>query len=123
MKKIIDILKRDLKSGIRDSMILYILVVPFLIAVVLNAVTGSVSESGLTLLVSESLASEETEYLERFAKVTVLATEDAVVERVLDLDDVYGVLKKGDDFEVVAQGNEKAECQKVCEVLYERFRL
>ena len=122
MKKIFEILKRDLKSGTRDSMILYILVVPFLIAVVLYAVTGSVSESGLTLLVPESLDSEETEYLEKFAKVTVVASEDAVAERVLDLDDVYGVLKKGDGYEVVAQGNEKINLQETVRLLLDGLK-
>lgn len=107
MKKIFEILKRDLKSGMRDSMILYILVVPFLIAVVLNAVTGSVSESGLTVLVPESLPAEDTAYLKRFAKVTVVSTEKEVENRVMDLDDVYGVLKKGDTFQILQQGNEK----------------
>lgn len=107
MRKIFEILKRDLKSGLRDYMILYILVVPFLIAVILNAVTGSVSQSGLTLLVPESFRQEEVDYLKSYAKVTVLPSQEAVLDRVRDLDDVYGILKKGEEYEVLLQGNEK----------------
>lgn len=109
MRKIIEILKRDMKSGMRDYMILYILVAPFLIALILNTITGSVSESGVTVVVPKSISREEVEYLKEFAKVTVVADDKEVESRVLDLDDVYGILKLGDSYEVIAEGNEKLD--------------
>ena len=117
LKKISAIIGRDTKSGIRDYMILYILVAPFLIAVILNMLTSSVSQSILRLAVDDTVTSEEISYLSEFAKVEEFGGEEELISRVEALDDVYGITKNGDQFEVVAQGNEKIEMHEMAMLL------
>jgi ABC-2 type transport system permease protein len=117
MKKILAIISRDAKSGMRDYMILYILVVPFIIALILNMLTSSVSESTLNLAVDGSMSAEDLSYLEGYAKVEVFDTEEELTDRISDLDDIYGVVKKGEGYEIIRQGNEKIEMHEMAELL------
>jgi len=117
LKKISAIIGRDTKSGMRDYMILYIILVPFLIAVILNMLTSSVSQSILRLAVDDTLTSEEVSYLSEFAKVEEFGDEEDLISRVEALDDVYGVTKNGERFEVITQGNEKIEMHEMAMLL------
>ncbi|HSL85498.1 MAG TPA: ABC transporter permease [Bacteroidales bacterium] len=117
MKKILAIIGRDTKSGMRDFMIIYILIVPFIIAVILNMLTSSVSQSVLNLGVDESISQEELTYLEGYADVEVFSSEEALIDRVENLDDIYGIVRKGDKFEVIRQGNEKVEMHEMVTLL------
>lgn len=117
LKKILAIMGRDTKSGMRDYMILYILVVPFLIAVILNMLTSSVSQSILRFAVDDTVTEEEISYLTQYAKVEEFESEEALLERVEALDDVYGITKDANGFQVVTQGNEKVDMQEMAVLL------
>ena len=117
LKKILAIMGRDTKSGMRDYMILYILVVPFLIAVILNMLTSSVSQSVLRFAVDDTVTEEDIAYLTQYAKVEEFQSEEALLERVEALDDVYGITKELGVFQVVTQGNEKLEMHEMAVLL------
>ncbi|MBO1264221.1 ABC transporter permease [Proteiniclasticum sp. SCR006] len=117
LKKILAIMGRDTKSGMRDYMILYILVVPFLIAVILNMLTSSVSQSILRFAVDDTVTEEEISYFTQYAKVEEFESEEVLLERVEALDDVYGITKDANGFQVVTQGNEKVDMQEMAVLL------
>ncbi len=117
MKKILAIMRRDTKSGMRDYMILYIIAVPFLIAAVLNMLTSSVSQSVLNLGVDDTLTAEDLTYIREYAAVEVFENEEELISRVENLDDIYGVVKKDGQFEVIRQGNEKVEMHEMVTLL------
>ncbi len=117
MKKILAIIGRDSKSGMRDYMILYIIAVPFIIAVVLNMLTSSVSQSVLSLGADDSLTAEELNYIRDYASVEVFESEEDLISRVENHDDIYGVVKKDGKFEVIRQGNEKVEMHEMVTLL------
>ena len=117
MKKILAIIGRDSKSGMRDYMILYIIAVPFIIAVVLNMLTSSVSQSVINRGTDDSLTAEELTYIREYASVEVFESEADLISRVENLDDIYGVVKKDGTFEVIRQGNEKVEMHEMVSLL------
>ncbi|WP_312649378.1 ABC transporter permease [Proteiniclasticum sp.] len=117
MRKILAIIRRDTKSGMRDYMILYIILVPFIIEAVLNMLTGSVSQSVLSLGVDGTISEEELSYLREYASVEVFEHEDDLINRVENLDDLYGIHKNEGAFEVIRQGNEKVEMHEMVMLL------
>lgn len=116
MKKIWAIFHRDLKSGSRDSMVLYILVLPFLIAVILNLLTASSSGPALNVVVDSSVDTELVEYLKTLGSVEIVTDSDALIERVNRLDDIYGLRMENGSYLIHRQGNEKFEMHEVLQM-------
>lgn len=106
IRKIFAITKRDIKSGIRDSMIFYIFVAPFLLALVLKMMTTSVGSTTINIAVDNSVEPSVIEYLEDFGKVEKLDNIDKINRRVNDTDDIFGLVKEGEKYNIIQQGNE-----------------
>lgn len=106
MRKIIAIILRDIKSGTRDWMIIYLSLASILIALVLRALIPSVSESTLNVVMLDDSPSAFTSYISDKANVSMVSDLEALEERVLRMDDVLGVVAQGENFEIVKQGNE-----------------
>lgn len=106
IKKIFAITKRDIKSGIRDSMIFYIIVAPFILALVLKIMTTSVGATTINIAVDNSVEPSVIEYLEDFGKVEKLNNIDKINNRVNDTDDIFGLVKEGEKYNIIQQGNE-----------------
>lgn len=106
MRKILAIILRDIKSGTRDWMIIYLSLASILIALVLRALIPSVSESTLNVVMLDDSPSAFTSYISDKANVSMVSDLEALEERVLRMDDVLGVVAQGENFEIVKQGNE-----------------
>ena len=106
IKKIFAITKRDIKSGIRDSMIIYIIIAPFLLALILKMMTTSVGATTINIAVDNSVEGSVVEYLEEFGKVEGFDNIDKVNNRVNDTDDIFGLVKEGEYYTIIQQGNE-----------------
>ena len=63
LKRILSIALRDLKSGIRDFMIVYILIAPFLLAFILNLLVPGASSITVNVVLEETADKELIEYL------------------------------------------------------------
>lgn len=117
MKNILNILGHDIKSGLRDFMIIFVLIMPLIIAVILNMLTSSISQSTLNVGVDPSIGTEASTYLEKYAKVEHFDNENELRERVSAMDDIYGVIGTEGGYTVIRQGNEKAEMHELLELL------
>lgn len=106
IRKIFAITKRDIKSGIRDSMIFYIIIAPFILALVLKMMTTSVGATTINIAVDNSVEGSVVEYLEDFGKVEILNNIETIKSRVNDTDDIFGLVKEGEKFTIIQQGNE-----------------
>lgn len=113
MKNIWTIFRRDVKASFRDSMVLYILAMPFVIAVILNLLTTSTSGSSLTVVADPSVDREVVRQLESIGTVEAAADGEALKARVNALDDVYGLRLEDGRYMVYHQGNEKVPMQEV----------
>ena len=103
MRRIFNIVKRDIKSGTRDWLIIYLAAAPILLALVLRMLIPSVGDSTLNIAIYEDTPSELVAYLESYAKVEKIKDLE---ERVLRMDDVFGVVVTDNGLEIIAQGNE-----------------
>lgn len=105
-RRIFAITLRDLKSGLRDYMILYVLVAPLLLAVILKAFVPSAGANLIHVAVLEDADSAWVEMLGQYGTVEQFKTRDDLIKRVQDTDDVFGVIDTGGNTEVIAAGNE-----------------
>lgn len=122
LKKIMTVFLRDLKVNTRDFMTLYIIVVPIIFAIGINFFTPSVNDTTVNLALIEGENTTQEEYLKNFAKVEVLADEEAVKKRVEGRDSVIGLVPSGESYQLIAEGNEPEgiiDFAKVLEACYE----
>lgn len=112
MKKILAIIGRDIKSGTRDWLIIYLSLASILIALILKALIPSVSNSSLNLVVTEDTSPAFVQYLESKAQVSLVSDQAALEERVLRIDDVLGVVETGGTYSIIKQGNEAYQMEE-----------
>jgi len=104
MKKILAIVSRDVRSGTRDWLIVYLSVVPFFLALLLRLVVPGVMGMSLNVVALEADPLVAT--ISRYAQVETVASQELLEERVMRLDDVLGVRTTGEKTEIILQGNE-----------------
>ena len=105
-KKIWAIFIRDLRINTREFITIWILAMPIIFALVINALAPSINDSTVRLALVEGENTEQAEYLEDFARVSLFENEEAVRERVERRDDYIGILRDGDEYYILTQGNE-----------------
>jgi len=72
VKRILSIFKRDVKSGARDFLLLYIILAPVIIAIGLRFFIPSVNAISFQFALDEKLNSEVFEAFDRYGKVEAL---------------------------------------------------
>jgi ABC-2 type transport system permease protein len=117
MKKIITIFKRDLKVARRDFVLMYVIVAPILIALLLSGMAPDVAESSILIAVDNSLSESEIDILSEIAQVQVYDSYEGVVKRVSDTDDIYGIVRNNNRYEVVLEGNEAGDMQSMMRLI------
>jgi len=122
MKKIFAIVSRDIKSGTRDWLVVYLAIAPILIALVLKALIPGVSDTTLNVVLLEDTPIEVQEHIEAYAKVTYVDSQDELEERVLRIDDVFGLNIVNDEYEIVAQGNEVYNMVQLFSSVIDQYR-
>lgn len=122
MKKIMAVTGRDLRSGIRDHMVIYILIAPFLLALILKALTVSGGMTAIHIAVDDSIDRNFLEYLETVTDVRVFDRKDEVINRVNDTDDIFGLVKEGETFDIIVQGNETEGMAEALEHIVNAYR-
>jgi len=106
LRRIIAVTMRDLKSGTRDFIAVYIMIAPVLLALVLRAIVPGAGASTVKMAVLETADEAMIEYLEGYGKVETYRSGDAIKSRVRRTDDIFGVVPDGAEFLVIEQGNE-----------------
>ena len=121
LRKIWAIFIRDLKINTREFITIWIMSVPVLFALVINALAPSINDSTVRLALVEGENPAQVEYLENFARVSLFSDEEAVSDRVARRDDFIGIVRDGDDYYILAQGNENqavVDFAKTLQALY-----
>jgi len=106
LKKIWIIFSRDLKISSRDFLGLYILVLPVLLALGINALAPSVNDTTVHLALLEGDNPDLAANLEQYARIDLFASVDQVTTRVQERDNVIAILPAADSYYILAQGNE-----------------
>lgn len=106
MKRVLNIAKRDLKSGLRDFLIIYIIIAPIIIAFILSGFIPSAESASLTFAVDSSISNELVEEFKKYGTVEIFQSKKDLEERVSAIDDVIGITAIDGIYEIVAEGNE-----------------
>jgi len=117
MKKILAVFLRDIKSNSRDFIAMYIILVPIIFGIIINLLVPSVNETTLNLAFVEGENPSQVEYLENFAKITLVSDYEAMEERVSRRDQVIGIYNEGGAYQILVQGNEMTESQDFAKLL------
>lgn len=105
IKRILQIIKRDLKSGMRDAMIIYIVAAPILIALLMRLFIPSVNSASMQFAVLEE-DHHLYEHLRQYGKVENFENIDELQDRIKNVDDVVGIVGDQGSFRVILEGTE-----------------
>ena len=108
-KKTLIIVFRDLSVSYRDFMSLFMIVIPVILALAVNAFAPGIEDTTVNLVFIEGENANVIEYLEDFANVTTVKDYAALEKRVLKRDHIIGIAGEGEDSYLLAQGNEPEE--------------
>ncbi len=106
LRRIGAVMIRDVKSGTRDFMTIYIMIAPILLALVLKAVVPGAGATTIKVAVDGSIDADVVEYLKGYARVETYDDRDRIESRVSRTDDIFGLVREGDEFVIIEQGNE-----------------
>lgn len=106
MKAILNLLRQDLATALRDNIVLYMIVSPLLLALLVRLFLPSVEATGLTMALSGQVGDDLTAALEDYAVVEIFDTEEAVIARVEQNDAVPGVILEEREAVLLFEGNE-----------------
>jgi ABC-2 type transport system permease protein len=121
MKKILSIVGRDIKSGTRDWLIIYLAIAPILFALVIKALIPSVGSSGLNLVLMQGTDNDLAKYLSNYATVEYATDTDAMEERILRMDDVFGITQNSNGIELIKQGNETGNMDMLLSNILDKY--
>ncbi|ETA79706.1 ABC transporter permease [Youngiibacter fragilis] len=106
MRRVLVLFMKEIKTGLRDSMILYILIAPFILALLLKAISASVSATTINVAVDGSVSEEISSVLSEYAEVTRYGSKEETIRRIGDSDDIFGLTMEGDRYIIISQGDE-----------------
>ncbi len=115
--KVIKIFLKDLKIASRDAMLLYIIVIPILLAVGISFFAPGVTDTSVKLAMLKDDSPEYIEYIESYAKVELFNSVEEIERRVLKRDDIPGVISHEDSFQIIIEGNEDPSVIQMAESL------
>jgi ABC-2 type transport system permease protein len=104
--RLLTMIRKDIRTGSRDQIVLYMLLSPLLIGLGLALVLPLIEQAVPGFAVDPSLSEARIEALSEFGKVERLETREQVEDRVLERDDVVGVIGDSAGYEVLIEGDE-----------------
>lgn len=107
IERIISALRIELRTSVRNRMVLYTLVAPLVIALVFGVVFQWVTQVRVSLAVPEDLPSEVVRELEAHAQVIPVESAESLTDLISREDDTMGVLLEDGRLTLVTFGDEQ----------------
>jgi hypothetical protein len=120
MKKILSMLKMDIKLATRNPIILYMAIAPALLAFAYLALLGNLGQGTLSFVVAKDVPAEIIANIEKIGDVEIAADETKVIQRVERFDSIAGIVHKNNEYKVMLEGNEGADYSKQVRLLISR---
>ena len=117
MRKIWSVFARDVRIGKKDPMALWIFACPIVMAILINLLAPGMTDTTVNLAVGPDVDSAYRESMEEFAHVEVFDNRQDVEERILDRDEVVGIVMKDGKATILAEGNESEGSLKMAQIL------
>jgi hypothetical protein len=106
LTKIWEIFNRDVKVSLRNSISLFILIIPLVLSIGINLFTPGINDTTVNIAFLDGENPKQVAYFEQFAKVKLFKDIEKIKERVKARDSMVGILPDGDHYYIMTQGNE-----------------
>lgn len=106
MRAILNLMRQDLATALRDNIVLYMIVSPLLLALLVRLFLPSIEAAGLSIALSRDVDGDLAAALEDYAAVEIFATDDEVITRVEQNDAVPGLILEEGELILLFEGNE-----------------
>lgn len=123
IKNIFTVFSRDVLTATRDSMALFIIIMPVILAIAITSFTPGLNDTTVNIALLENDDPAHIAYLEQFAKVELFPSADAIEKRVAKRDDIAGLLPLDSGYEIVLQGNESEVVEEYTALLSTFYEL
>lgn len=123
LKKIWAVFTRDIKVNTREAIPLFIIILPLLLAIGINLITPGINDTTVNVAMIENENAAQSAYFDSFAHVELFDNRQSVENRVMERDSVLGIVKQGEEYIILAQGNEPEtvlEYTKLIKALFEK---
>ncbi|NMA84311.1 MAG: ABC transporter permease [Epulopiscium sp.] len=105
--KTLKIFLRDCRANMRNFLSLWILIVPVIIAAIINMATPGITDSFLSIAMLEDTRDDKVSFYQQYANVELFDHIEQVEKRIMSRDFCFGVLPDDiDGYYILAQGNE-----------------
>lgn len=105
--KVLRVLKRDVKSGMRDFMIIFVAVVPIILAILLNIFLPNAENVSLRFAMKTNADKGLIEAFQNYGDVILRDSSEFINERVNATDEVIGIDFIEGRYKIIMQGNER----------------
>ncbi len=117
MKKVFYIIKKDLLNMFRDSMLIYILLSPLIFVFLINLFLPIIQDNEIIIALNKNIDHNNVQYLQKYAKILYLNSNKEIEERVLQTDNVIGLIKNNNSFTVLLEGNENKKIIEIMQII------
>jgi len=121
LKRIINLLAKDLAYSKRESMLIYSIVSMLVIAIGTLFFLPSLEQMDMRIAVDESVPQEVARQMEAYGKVERYPDYDRLRQRVLAFDDVPGIYCSGGEYVVLLEGNEENYVRQLPGIILDRL--
>ena len=108
IKRILNFFRLDTVLSLRDSVLVYSLISPLILAVIVRLLVPSVQASTFTMALQSDLPSEVIQTLGGFGEIELFDDLESIQARVAQNDDVPGLTFQNGTYVLVLEGNEDA---------------
>lgn len=108
-RRLIALWRLDLTSAFRDSILVYVLIAPLILAVLARIFLPGFEDIQLTFVITEDLPDQFCERLEHYGNVETVSNVNELEARIAGSDEVAGILRRGDRWVIRLEGDEHPE--------------
>ncbi len=120
--KVMRILRRDSLVASRDSMLIIILAMPVLMAVGIQLFAPGIADSVVRIGLLDDDPADHAAFVAEYARVERFGSVAELERRIAKRDEIAGMVRSGDGYEIVVQGDEGPDLlnyAKLLNALYE----
>lgn len=118
-RRLMTMLLKDIRTGSRDQIVLYMLLSPLFLGLGLAAVMPLLEQAVPGFAVDASLPAAQIEALGEFGEIEPFETRAEVERRVLERDDVIGIVGSESGYEVLVEGDEAEPLRRLPSAILE----
>lgn len=115
VKKLINLIAKDLAIISRDKIMLYVIFVPVVVSILLSLILPGIHDINLTIAVDQSVERHISEKITPYVNIHTHKSLDLVYKSVREYDHIAGLTKTKDGYKLIFEGNESSDIKEYYE--------